>query len=132
MAQSSPSFSGGTVISQFLYSGTVISQFLWWHSHLPVSLVAQSSPSFSGGSHLPVSLVAQSSPSYINHQYIVNSSWHWGSYGSIWTGPSPNKYYMDRSSRGKWMGEAPCPQSLESLCPSEHMSGILHNFYKPL
>jgi hypothetical protein len=30
-------------------------------------------------------------------QYIANSSWHWGSYGSIWTGPSPNKYYMDRS-----------------------------------
>jgi hypothetical protein len=30
---------------------------------------------------------------------IANSSWHWGSYGSIWTGPSPKKYYMDRSFR---------------------------------
>jgi hypothetical protein len=30
-------------------------------------------------------------------EYIANSSWHWGSYGSIWTGPSPKKYYMDRS-----------------------------------
>ena len=27
-----------------------------------------------------------------------NSSWHWGSYGSIWTGPSPNKYYMTYAS----------------------------------
>ena len=32
-------------------------------------------------------------------QYIANSSWHWGSYGSIWTGPSPKQYYMDRSLR---------------------------------
>jgi hypothetical protein len=30
-------------------------------------------------------------------QYIANSSWHRWSYGSIWTGPSPKKYYMDRS-----------------------------------
>jgi hypothetical protein len=30
-------------------------------------------------------------------QYIANSSWHWGSYGSIWIGPSPKQYYMDRS-----------------------------------
>ena len=30
-------------------------------------------------------------------QSIANSSRHWGSYGSIWTGPSPKKYYMDRS-----------------------------------
>jgi hypothetical protein len=30
------------------------------------------------------------------HIYIGNSSWHWGSYGSIWTGKSPKKYYMDR------------------------------------
>jgi hypothetical protein len=35
-------------------------------------------------------------------QYIANSSWHWGSYGSIWTGPSPNKYYMDRSFWGPY------------------------------
>ena len=34
--------------------------------------------------------------------YIANSSWHWGSYGSIWTGPSPKKYYMDRSFRGPY------------------------------
>jgi hypothetical protein len=27
---------------------------------------------------------------------VANSSWHWGSYGSIWTGPSPKKYDMDR------------------------------------
>ena len=26
---------------------------------------------------------------------IANSSCHFGSYGSIWTGPSPKKYYMD-------------------------------------
>jgi hypothetical protein len=29
---------------------------------------------------------------------ITNSSCHFGSYGSIWTGPSPNKYYMDLRS----------------------------------
>ena len=34
-------------------------------------------------------------------QYIANSSWHWGSYGSIWTGPSPQKY-MDRSFWGPY------------------------------
>ena len=28
---------------------------------------------------------------------IANSSCHFGSYGSIWTGPSPKKYYMDLS-----------------------------------
>jgi hypothetical protein len=33
--------------------------------------------------------------------HIANSSWHWGSYGSIWTGPSPKKYYMDRSFWGE-------------------------------
>ena len=27
---------------------------------------------------------------------IENSSCHFGSYGSIWTGPSLKKYYMDR------------------------------------
>ena len=26
---------------------------------------------------------------------IANSSCHFGSYGSIWTGPSPKKYYLD-------------------------------------
>ena len=26
---------------------------------------------------------------------IANSSCHFGSYSSIWTGPSPKKYYMD-------------------------------------
>ena len=26
---------------------------------------------------------------------IANRSCHFGSYGSIWTGPSPKKYYMD-------------------------------------
>jgi hypothetical protein len=26
---------------------------------------------------------------------IANSSCHFGSYGSIWTAPSPKKYYMD-------------------------------------
>jgi hypothetical protein len=35
-----------------------------------------------------------------NMQYIGNSSWHWGSYGSIWTGTSPKKYYVDRSFWG--------------------------------
>ena len=34
--------------------------------------------------------------------YIANSSWHWGSYGSIWTGPSPKQYYMDRSCWGPY------------------------------
>ena len=29
---------------------------------------------------------------------IANSSCHFGSYGSIWTGPSPKKYYMDLAS----------------------------------
>ena len=31
---------------------------------------------------------------------IANSSCHFGSYGSIWTGPSPNKYYMNLRSFG--------------------------------
>ena len=31
------------------------------------------------------------------YSYIANSSWHWGSYGSIWTGPSPKKYYITYS-----------------------------------
>ena len=29
---------------------------------------------------------------------IANSSYHFGSYGSIWTGPSPKQYYMDLRS----------------------------------
>jgi hypothetical protein len=33
---------------------------------------------------------------FIHQLDIANSSWHLGSYGSIWTGPSPKKYYMDR------------------------------------
>jgi hypothetical protein len=33
---------------------------------------------------------------------IVNSSCHFGSYGSIWTGPSPRKYYMDLRSFGPY------------------------------
>ena len=37
-----------------------------------------------------------------NMQYIANSSCHWGSYGSIWTGTSPNKYYVDRSFWGPY------------------------------
>ena len=34
--------------------------------------------------------------------YIANSSWHWGSYGSIWTDLSPKKYYMDWSFWGPY------------------------------
>ena len=31
----------------------------------------------------------------LDKQYnIANSSCHFGSYGSIWTGPSPKKYYV--------------------------------------
>jgi len=33
---------------------------------------------------------------------IANSSCHFGSYGSIWTGPSPNKYYIDLRSFGPY------------------------------
>ena len=33
---------------------------------------------------------------------ITNSSCHFGSYGSIWTGPSPTKYYMDLRSFGPY------------------------------
>ena len=33
---------------------------------------------------------------------IANSSCHFGSCGSIWTGPSPKKYYMDRSFWGPY------------------------------
>ena len=33
-------------------------------------------------------------------EYIANSSWRFGSYGSIWTGPSPKKYYMTEASFG--------------------------------
>jgi hypothetical protein len=33
---------------------------------------------------------------------IANSSCHFGSYGSIWTGPSPKKYYMDLRSFGSY------------------------------
>jgi hypothetical protein len=35
-------------------------------------------------------------------EYIANSSWNWGSYGSIWTGPLPKKYYMARSFWGPY------------------------------
>ena len=28
---------------------------------------------------------------------ITNSSWHFGPNGSLWTGMSPTKYYVDRS-----------------------------------
>ena len=31
---------------------------------------------------------------------IANSSFHFGSYGSVWTGLSPKKYYMDLRSFG--------------------------------
>jgi hypothetical protein len=31
---------------------------------------------------------------------ITNFSCHFGSYGSIWTGPSPKQYYMDLRSFG--------------------------------
>ena len=33
---------------------------------------------------------------------IANSSCHFGSYGSIWAGPSPKKYYMDLRSFGPY------------------------------
>ena len=33
---------------------------------------------------------------------IANSSCHFGSYGSIWTGPSPKKYYMNLRSFGPY------------------------------
>ena len=33
---------------------------------------------------------------------IANSSCHFGSYGSIWNGPSPKKYYMDLRSFGPY------------------------------
>ena len=33
---------------------------------------------------------------------IANSSCHFGSCGSIWTGPSPKKYYMDLRSFGPY------------------------------
>ena len=33
---------------------------------------------------------------------IANSSCYFGSYGSIWTGPSPKKYYMDLRSFGPY------------------------------
>jgi hypothetical protein len=33
---------------------------------------------------------------------IANSSCHFGSYGSIWTGPSPKKYYVDLRSFGPY------------------------------
>ena len=37
---------------------------------------------------------------------IANSSCHFGSYGSIWTGPSPKKYYMDLYG-SIWTGPSP-------------------------
>ena len=33
---------------------------------------------------------------------IANSSCHFGSYGSIWTGPSPKKYYMEENLLEIW------------------------------
>jgi hypothetical protein len=40
---------------------------------------------------------------YFDKKYnIANSSCHFGSYGSIWTGPSPKKYYMDLRSFGPY------------------------------
>jgi hypothetical protein len=44
----------------------------------------------------PVTIFVYGPVTILGHHYIANSSWHWGSYGSIWTGPSPQKYYMDR------------------------------------
>ena len=39
----------------------------------------------------------------LNKKYnIANSSCHFGSYGNIWTGPSPKKYYMDLRSFGPY------------------------------
>ena len=40
---------------------------------------------------------------------IANTSCHFGSYGSIWTGPSPKKYYMDLRSFGPYniFGDGP-------------------------
>jgi hypothetical protein len=37
-----------------------------------------------------------------NEYNIANSSCHFGSYGSIWTGPSPKQYYMDLRSSGPY------------------------------
>ena len=46
----------------------------------------------------PSSVNMQSVLSYLYCQtYLSNSSWHYGPYGSLWTGMSPTKYYMDRS-----------------------------------
>jgi hypothetical protein len=39
----------------------------------------------------------------LDQKYIIaNSSCHFGSYGSIWTGPSPKKYYNDLRSFGPY------------------------------
>ena len=55
-------------------------------------------------------LVFDSVPERYLHYYfrekkynIANSSCHFGSYGSIWTGPSPKKYYMDLRSFGPYI-----------------------------
>ena len=55
---------------------------------------------------------------------ITNSSCHFGSYGSIWTGPSPKKYYMNLRSFGPYnifFGDGPVhillydPQSVSAM-----------------
>jgi hypothetical protein len=49
----------------------------------------------------PVTILVYGPARYLHHNIVLdstNSSWYWGSYGSIWIGLSPKKYYMDRSA----------------------------------
>ena len=64
--------------------------------------------------------------------YIANSSWHWGSYGSIWTGLSPKKYYMDQSFWGPYnffFGDGPVhilwPEVTWTICSIILLSKII-------
>jgi hypothetical protein len=67
---------------------------------------------------------------YIIPVYIANSSWHWGSYGSIWTGPLPKKYYMDRSFWGPYNIFMVTDRSIYSHMTRSDMNYLLYyTFY---
>jgi hypothetical protein len=63
---------------------------------------------------------------------IANSSCHFVSYGSIWTGPSPKKYYMDPRSFGPYNIFLVTDRSIYCYVTLSAMNYLLynHNFSK--
>ena len=58
---------------------------------------------------------------------IANSSCHFGSYGSIWTGPSPKKYYMDLRSFGPYKNVLVTDRSLYCHMTLSAMNYLLYS-----